>query len=151
MIRDEFILGKFEQLSPEDKVKVLLNALDCMAKGKYKNKVDCISLAMGIPLFPKIISIKSIDGYKITVCFDNNEERIIDFKEIFKAGKPFHQTFLEDYEKFKGVEIIEETLAWPDIGSWSKDVEGNEVFDYYDIDPGLLYENSSPAAYLEAS
>lgn len=150
MIQDEFILSKFNTLLPEDKVQVLLKALDIMAEGKFKNKVDCISLAMGIPLFPQIESIINIEGYKMTVRFDNQEERIIDFLEIFKGKKPFHDLFLEDYEKFKEVEIIEGTLAWPNIGAWSKDVDGNKVFDYYDIDPGLLYENSAPAAVEEA-
>ncbi|MCB0582672.1 MAG: DUF2442 domain-containing protein [Phaeodactylibacter sp.] len=146
MIQDEYILSKFNALLPEDKVQVLLKALDLMAEGKFKNKVDCISLAMGIPLFPQIKSIINIEGYKMTVRFDNQEERIIDFLEILEDKKPFHELLLGDYKKFKEVEIIDGTLAWLNIGSWSKDINGNEVFDYYDIDPGLLYENSAPSA-----
>ena len=151
MIRDEFILGKFEKLDLKDKVRVLFDALDQMAKTGNKNKVDCIELAMGIPLFPKIVSIENIDGYIITVRFDNDEERAIDFGKIFTGKKPSHKVFLEDYDKFREVEILEDTLAWPKVGTWSKDHEGNRVFEYYDVDPGLLYENSTLVEYGKAT
>lgn len=147
MIQDKYIMAKFQLLSPESQVKILLKALDIMAKADYKNKVDCISLAMGIPLFPKVISIENIDEYKITVRFDNQEERVINFKNIFTGNKPFHQVFLKDYEQFKAVSILEDTLAWPKVGEWSTDLNGNEIFDYYDVDPGLLYEFSELVEY----
>jgi hypothetical protein len=151
MIRDEYIWGKFEELKLEDKVKVLLDALDYMAETKTRNKADCIGIAMGIPLFPKVVRIENIVGYRITLRFDNNEVRLIDFSEIFTGDKPFHNNFLKDYEKFREVEILEDTLAWPNVGTWSKDFEGNEVFDYYDIDPGFLYENSTSVEYDQAT
>ena len=150
MIRDEYILDKFKQLSLEAQVKVLMDALEIMTKESYKNKVDGISLAMGIPLFPEIESIKKIDGYKITVCFEQYEHRIIDFNKLFTKEKRFEKVLLEDYKQFQAVEVIEGTLAWRHLGIWTKDIEGNKVFHYYDIDPGLLYENSTLVAHEEA-
>lgn len=151
MIRDEYILDKFKQLSLKAQVQVLMDALDIVAKEGYKNKMDGISLAMGIPLFPQVVSIENIEGYKITVRFDKDEERIIDFTKIFDGSIRFHKTLLEDYEQFRKAEVIEGTLAWRHLGIWTKDIEGNKVFHYYDIDPGLLYENSVPVALKEAS
>ena len=151
MIRDEYILDKFKQLSLEAQVKVLMDALEIMAKEGYKNKVDGISLAMGIPLFPEIESIKKIDGYKITVCFEQDEHRIIDFNKLFTKEKRFEKVLLEDYEKFKEVEVDEGTLVWRNLGIWTKNLKGKKVFHYYDIDPGMLYENSILVAHEEAS
>lgn len=74
----------------------------------------------------------------------------IDFSQIFTGKKPLHNIFLEDFEKFREVEVIEDTLAWPDVGHWSKDFEGNEVFEYYDVDPGYLYEHSTLVEYDQA-
>lgn len=149
MIRDEYILGKLKQLSLEAQVQVLMEALEIMAKKRYKNKVDSISLAMGIPLFPQIESIKKIEGHKMTVYFEKDEERVIDFTKIFGKDKKFEKILLEDYDQFQSVEVLEGTLAWPKLGIWTKDFKGKKVFRYYDIDPGLLYENSSPTAVEE--
>ena len=150
-MRAEYILDKFYDLPLNERAEVLFHALDYMKEASYRSKAACIGLAMGIPEDPQIQNIVNIKDHTITVFFDNGEERSVDFYKFFDKSKRFEKILLEDYEQFKSVEVIEGTLAWRSLGIWTKGFDGEKVFRYYDIDPGLLYENSSPAAYLEAS
>lgn len=40
------------------------------------------------------------------------------------------------------MQVLEGTLAWPDLGIRSNDVNGAQTFFHFDIDPGLLYESA---------
>ncbi|MCO6488372.1 MAG: DUF2442 domain-containing protein [Phaeodactylibacter sp.] len=149
-MRAEYILGKFSYLPLNEKVDILFKALDHMKEANYRSKAACIGLAMGIPEDPQVQSITNIQDYTITVVFDNGEERAVDLVKVLDGGKRFDKALLEDYEQFQSVEVLEGTLAWPNLGIWTKDIKGKKVFRYYDIDPGLLYENSAPAGVEEA-
>ncbi len=89
-----------------------------------------------------------MDGYKISCLFNNGESRIIDFEELFKKWKikEGHIAYLlvEKIEEFRKVEVEEGALTWKNIGIRSKDEEGNEVIQYFDLDPIVLFENSIP-------
>lgn len=150
-MRPEYILEKFHKLPLVERADVLLKALDYMKEASYRSKAACIGLAMGIPEDPQIHRIENIIDYNITVVFDNGEKRCIDFLKVFDGSKRFHKLLLEDYQQFREVEVAEGTLAWRNLGIWFKDIEGSKVFRYYDIDPGLLYENSTPATIKAAS
>lgn len=72
-------------------------------------------------------------------------ERRIDFRRFFQPGRRFEKQLLEDYDAFRKREVQDGALTWPEVGLNSKDMEGNEAFHPFDIDPGLLYEYSTPA------
>jgi DNA-binding XRE family transcriptional regulator len=45
-------------------------------------------------------------------------------------------------EKFKQIKIINNSIGWENIGTYGKDINGNDVFYPYDLDPIVLYKNS---------
>ena len=149
MLSEKYILERFKEHSPKDQIDILSKAIDFMKEYNRRKKADCISLAMGIPIFPKVYSIEGIAGYIITLKFTHGEVRTVNFQKFFDKERKFEKILLKDYEKFQEVEVSEGTLFWPSVGITSKDVEGQEHFYPYDIDPGLLYEYSSPIALKE--
>lgn len=148
-MRKEYILQEHKKLPLKEQIAVLFKALDFMHKDHKKSKAVCIGLAMNIPEDPQIISIEKIEDYNVSVIFDNQENRVIHFRQVFDGSKKFHSELLNNYNKFKEIEVAEGTLAWKNLGVWTKDLNGKAVFDYFDIDPGLLYECSSPIGFLE--
>jgi DNA-binding XRE family transcriptional regulator len=103
----------------------------------------------GFKSIPRILRINSIDEYKISCLFSNGESRIIDFQklflEVFKIGENDPASvLLKEYDEFKKIKILGNTLGWPTIGIYSKDKNGKEVFYPYDLDPIVLYQNSVP-------
>ncbi|WP_222845673.1 helix-turn-helix domain-containing protein [Flavilitoribacter nigricans] len=101
----------------------------------------------GLRSIPRILKINNIDGYLVSCLFNNGESRIIDFKDLFEnvfkiKGNDPALELLEDYNTFKQIEIIENTVGWPNIGFYSEDENGEQVFYHYDLDPIVLYQNS---------
>jgi hypothetical protein len=143
MVKEDYILEQFGRLALQDQINVLWKALEYMDEEENdRAKADCVALVMGIPLFPKVKDITGIDGYKITVLFNHGEERLIDFGRFFSKKRRFEKILLEDYGKFSEVEVIDGTLAWPELGVLSQIPNGKQKFYHYDIDPALLYEHS---------
>ncbi len=48
-----------------------------------------------------------------------------------------------DVNEFKKFKIIDGTFVWENIKFTSKDDEGKEVIQFFDLDPVVLYENST--------
>lgn len=71
-------------------------------------------------------SIKHLKGYKLTLLFDNGEERVIDMEPFLNKGKLQE---LKDPRVFKTAHISFDTVEW-----------SNGV----DICPEFLYEYSQP-------
>jgi hypothetical protein len=142
MIRDNYILRRFCRLSLKEQVGILWKSMDYMKEKGWWTKADCIAKAMGIPLFPKVISIDKIEGYRVSVTFDNGEKRVIDFQVFFKREKNTERLLLEDYERFAKVVVLEGALAWPQSGLAYDGSEPPGPFPGLDIDPAALYENS---------
>jgi hypothetical protein len=144
MVSDKYISGQFDRLSNNEKVEILLRALEFMQADNGHSKSDCIALAMGIPIFPTVDKIVNIDGYVVKLSFKHGEKRVIDFRSFLDKNRATEKVLLEDYQKFRKVEVINGALTWPEVGSTSTDFEGREQFFPYDIDPGCLYEHSLP-------
>jgi|GEM_PF-3046679 len=140
MISESYILGQFDQRPLQEQVDLLMQALDHMQAGDRRSKAECIALAMGIPLFPKVERIVEIDGYTIRISFQNGEERVIDFQAFLDPKRRLEQQLLEDSGKFTAVEVQDGTLVWPSVGIELTDEQGNAVVYPYDVDPGMLYE-----------
>ncbi len=102
----------------------------------------------GLRKIPRILKINRVRGYTISCLFSNGESRVIDFKKFFTKKKLRRNhpaiKLLNDLKEFRKVEIIENTIGWKNIGIKSKDIDGNEQFYYFDLDPIVLYENSEP-------
>lgn len=99
---------------------------------------------MGIPLFLKVASIESIEGYTVHLKFNNGEIKAIDFRQFFSRERKFEKILLEDFEKFSSMEVANGTLTWLCLGIAIKDSKGREGFYAFNIDPRRLYEYEAP-------
>lgn len=94
---------------------------------------------------PRILKIKSIEGYNISCIFNNGETRDIDFKVLFrkwKVKKNDIEAVLLDPKKFRKVGLRNNTLSWNFLRIPLIDLKGKEVFQPFEIDPVVLFENS---------
>lgn len=94
---------------------------------------------------PRIIKLNEVKDFKVYCAFNNGEHRIIDFRELFKKWKVTEKSFNYPITKeniFKKVEIVNNTLSWPEISKKIKLSNGMEFDAPYEIDPLVLYENS---------
>ncbi len=96
----------------------------------------------------RIIKIHEIKGYKVSCLFNNGASRIIDFKKLFRqwgvSEKDVEYPLLLSEQEFQKVEILEGTFVWKNISIASTDEEGNSVLHFFDVDPIVMYESSSP-------
>ena len=98
---------------------------------------------------PGILKITKIDGFLIYCLFDTGEARVIDFKKVLENWKPRAGQIgfeLYDFEQFKQVIVLGDTLAWPQILISFPDFENPEKMREapLDLDPIVLYEHSVP-------
>lgn len=96
---------------------------------------------------PRILKIKSIDGYNISCIFNNGETRDIDFKVLFrkwKVKKNDVEAALLDPKQFRKVGLRNNTLSWKFLKIPLIDLNGQEVLQPYEIDPVVLFDNSVP-------
>lgn len=96
---------------------------------------------------PRILKINSIEGFKITVTFNNNERRIIDFKTLFKQWKITKDDVeypLLKLKEFKEVKLSDNTLTWENLRIKLKNDENKMSEHSYQMDPVILYNNSIP-------
>lgn len=97
---------------------------------------------------PRILKIKSVQEFTISVIFNNGETRDIDFKKLFskwKLSKKDAEYKLLEPGEFKKVSLRNNTLSWKNIKVKLTDPGGKEVIHPYEIDPVTLYKNSMPA------
>ncbi|MBK8656294.1 MAG: helix-turn-helix transcriptional regulator [Haliscomenobacter sp.] len=103
----------------------------------------------GLRSVPRILRINKVDGYRVSCLFNNGESRVIDFQKLFEdvfqvqKGDPAF-ALLQDYEAFRQLHILGNTIGWENTGMYAEDEEGRRVFYPYDLDPLVLYENSLP-------
>lgn len=90
-----------------------------------------------------------MDGYRVSCLFNNGESRVIDFQKLFEDVFQVQEddpafVLLQDYEAFRQLHILGNTIGWENIGMYAEDEEGKQVFYPYDLDPLVLYEHSLP-------
>ena len=76
--------------------------------------------------YPKAVAVAPLENYRLSVCFDNGEQRIFDVKP-YLHGEWFSE--LLDKSVFKTVKVEGLSVAWADG---------------QDIAPDCLYKNSVP-------
>ena len=94
---------------------------------------------------PRIIKINEVKDFKVYCAFNNGEHRIIDFEKLFDKWNITENSFnykITKKETFKKVEVVNNTLSWPEISKKIKLSNGMEFDAPYEIDPLVLYENS---------
>jgi DNA-binding XRE family transcriptional regulator len=103
----------------------------------------------GLRSIPRILRINHLDGYMVSCLFNNGESRLIDFatlfRDVFKVDKDDPAfPLLSDANEFNQIQLIGSTIGWPNVGIYTKDSRGQTVFYPYDLDPKVLYQNSTP-------
>lgn len=97
---------------------------------------------------PRILKIKSVQGFTVSCIFNNGETRHIDFGKLFKKwkmSKKDHGYKLQNEEEFKKVGLRNNTLSWKNIRVKLVGLDGKETSHPYEIDPVVLYKSSVPA------
>ncbi|MCB0704682.1 MAG: helix-turn-helix transcriptional regulator [Saprospiraceae bacterium] len=103
----------------------------------------------GLRSIPRILKINNVNGYSVSLLFNNGESRIIDFNYFIKVilnkkpGKLGYE-LIEDKSLFKKIKVIGTTVGWKEIGRKVKNIDGVEEFLPYDLDPLMIYNNSVP-------
>jgi len=98
---------------------------------------------------PRILKINTVDGYELSLMFNNGESRIVNLKNflIDKLGKMEGKIgfeLVQNVDMVNNVKILGSTIGWEDLGRKSTDADGNEVFYPFDLDPLMLYDFSGP-------
>ena len=75
-------------------------------------------------MYPAIIDVKPLDGYKLLLTFDNREKRVFDLSPYLNEGR-FSE--LKDINVFNSVKVKFDSIEWE-----------NQL----DLDPELLFKNS---------
>lgn len=99
-------------------------------------------------VIPRIIKIQKIEGFKIYCMFNNGENRMLDFEEIFKkwnVGKNDIEYLLLNPNEFKKVKLRNFTLSWSNIPVNLISEEGKEEIHPYELSPDELFRLSKPA------
>lgn len=78
-------------------------------------------------MFTEVVQAKYLDGYKISVQFNDGVRKIVDFSELLKRNLPAFAP-LKNIETFRQF-VVTDTLEWNN---------GN-----IDIAPEFLYENGT--------
>lgn len=142
MLSESFVLAQLNKLPTKEQVVRLLEALNILKDNPHRSQTACIAMALSIPVFPKVAAIIDKNGYRVTLQFVHGETRMIDFQQFLSKEQKYDRVLLENVDQFNKLTVQNDTLVWPELGYWSKDDKGKDLFMYYDIDPALLYENS---------
>ncbi len=76
-------------------------------------------------MYLSVKSVKPLDGYKLLLTFENNEEKVFDVSPYLDLGK-FSE--LKDVSLFNSVTVSFDAIKWPN---------------HLDLDPEFLYQKST--------
>lgn len=102
----------------------------------------------GLRSIPRILKLNHVEGYMVSCLFNNGESRLINFQKLFRdvfkveEGDPAF-TLLYNPSAFAQLQIMGNTIGWPNVGIHSTNSKGENIFYTYDLDPKVLYQNSS--------
>ena len=103
----------------------------------------------GLRSIPRVLKITGIEGYNLSLLFNNGESRIVNIEKLFtgeekKGHVDLEQTILNKPGVFASVQVIGNTIGWPGVGIYSEDFEGKSVFYPFDLDPIVLFQAGTP-------
>lgn len=75
-------------------------------------------------MYLPVMSVKPIEGYKLLIKFENNEERIFDVSPYLEIGK---------FAELRNISLFNSVVVNFDSVEWAN---------HLDIDPEFLYEKS---------
>lgn len=96
---------------------------------------------------PRITSINHIDGFILICTFNTGEQRKLDMLTFFLSNHYSEDSFRSaalDVNKFNTVSLRDGTLCWPGIVRTTRLSNGMEFEEYFDLDPLVLYDISTP-------
>jgi len=141
MSQPSYIQNRLSALPAEQQVNILRRALDLQKENPRFQPDDCIGLAMGIPLFPKVKQAHCIDNHRLIIHFNSGESGELDFRQLLDRSRELERQLLENEALFRQFEVQDGTLVWPSVGRHIQNFEGKTQFHPFDIDPALLYEH----------
>ena len=74
-------------------------------------------------MFPRIVEVRHVEGYRLELTFTNGERAELDFRDMI-VGRGGVFAGLEDVEEFRRVEVDAEagTVVWPNGVDFCPDV-----------------------------
>lgn len=78
-------------------------------------------------MYLSVKSVKPLEGYKLLLMFENNEEKVFDVSPYLEIGR-FSE--LKDIALFNSVSVCFDSIEWAN---------------HLDLDPEFLYQKSSVA------
>ncbi len=78
-------------------------------------------------MYLAVKSVKPLEGYKLLIRFENNEERLFDVSPYLDIGR---LSELKDVSMFNSVKVSFDSIEWAN---------------HLDLDPELLYQRSESA------
>ena len=94
---------------------------------------------------PRVIKLNDVNGFLVSIAFNNGEYRLLDFERLFAKWDIRHDPFqrqLLDPEKFQFIQLHEGSLQWPEIKKTIRLKNGATFEVAFDLDPVVLYEES---------
>lgn len=96
---------------------------------------------------PRILKIASVDGWVVTLVFNNGEHRQLDFQSLFQRWNyeqdPFRSRLL-DPALFATLTLRAGTLCWPELTLQMTLSNGLAFEAPFELDPVVMYEESIP-------
>jgi len=100
----------------------------------------------GVGKLPRILKINRVEGFRVYVLFNNGENRVIDFSEIFEEfgirKKSKLGTLLKPQE-FNKVTLTNNTLSWNNVHQYIL-FNDKKVKVPFEVGADVLYRKSSP-------
>lgn len=97
------------------------------------------------PGIPRILKIASVDGWVVTLVFNNGEYRQLDFQSLFQRWNyeqdPFRSRLL-DPALFATLTLRAGTLCWPELTLQMTLSNGLAFEAPFELDPVVMYEES---------
>ncbi len=96
---------------------------------------------------PRVLKINWIEGFEISVVFNNGESRIVDFKKLFAdIGLKSNSStgILLDPIEFGKVKLVNNTLSWDNVEQYISSKTGEKIRVPFEIGADILFKNSDP-------
>ncbi|MFK7971508.1 MAG: helix-turn-helix domain-containing protein [Bacteroidia bacterium] len=98
---------------------------------------------------PRILKINHVDGYRISLLFNNGESRYLELdaflqKTLRISPKSPGNQLLKHRTLMHDVTVLNTTIGWPKLGVMDTDEAGNSIWYPFELDPLLLFKHSTP-------
>ena len=96
---------------------------------------------------PRVLKINWIEGFEISVVFNNGESRIVDFNKLLAdIGLKNNSSsgILLDPIEFGKVKLVNKTLSWDNVEQYISSKTGKKIRVPFEIGADVLFKYSQP-------